>query len=164
MSFKTRLTRLGEQMERFGRKKPLDESVISNRDDLDEIGLDLDSSDVEGDDQNLQGAFRDFDERDLDTLIDDPEDDIGDDAVDRALEQVIAELIDYGTSEDKASDLVYETLADLVDEDSAEDTPDGDAPDAKKAEWIANTIPKIKERLYLSGALGSMEADDWRDV
>lgn len=98
--------------------------------------------DEEGTPNDQLGAEFDLDQA-LATSIEEEDPD----AVDDALTGIMDMLVDADYTEESAEEAVFDAVATLVNDGSISDTPDASVGDAEKAEWILNSIPKIKARL-----------------
>jgi len=83
------------------------------------------------------------------------------DCIDKAMDSFIDECLADIENEDEyaeASELLMDIFASLIDAEEIEDTPDEDAPEDVKQEWIANNMPKIrsamKEALDVNSDMG----------
>lgn len=128
-----------------------DELDLDDRGDLEDVGLNPHEDSEEGDsprDQGVMDAADDECDHEAGEHID------GDgDAVDSALLEIAEDLIERGMNPDAASNKVYDILAELVDGDLVADTPEVDADELAKVNWVANAVPKIREQLQNDGLL-----------
>jgi len=86
-------------------------------------------------------------EFDLDQALATSIDEEDPDAVDDAIADMMDMLVDADYTEESAEEAVFDAIATLVADGSIMDTPEADASDDDKAQWILNSIPKIKARL-----------------
>lgn len=104
-------------------------------------GLQL-AGDEEGTPNDQLGAEYDLDQA-LAQTLDEEDPDVVDDALGKLMDMLVAS--DY--TEESAEEAVFDAIATLINDGSISDTPDAMADDAEKAEWILNSVPKIKSRL-----------------
>ena len=85
-------------------------------------------------------------EDDLDDATGNDSGDIIEDFLDDVIELIAAEY-----EESSAIDAVEDAVSSLVDDGSIDDIPTSLDDDDVKAQWIFNSLPKIKERLHTFG-------------
>jgi hypothetical protein len=90
------------------------------------------------------------------------------DLIDEALVEIIDELIgDDGDEEDfdAASDIVFEVIDSLVEQEQIEEIPDLTDEETVKSEWLSRFLPVVKEALMKAmndGFLGDQSDSDPR--
>ena len=109
--------------------------------------IDYDPENEEGDHNSELGAEFPLDDA-LDDTCGPPN---NKDQVDDAILDIIDLLVRNDYEDDSAEEATYDAIASLIADEAIEDTPDLHAKDEIKAQWIHNSIPKIKERLHQLG-------------
>jgi hypothetical protein len=131
-----KLKDIGSELERLG--EDISQELRS---------LGISSLDMESDDFIFNGKQMSLSDLDCGGCHDSGRRDI----VDLALAKVASDLINRGHTPDQATDAVYTAMADLMDVDAIQDSPQIDDPEGVKVIWVNNAIPKIKELLIERG-------------
>lgn len=134
-----KLKEIGNELEMLGEN--IDEELKS-------LGLTADFN-IEGDEALYQGKPVDLNNLDLGGCHDSGRGDI----IDAALASLTRSLIDKGVRPDRAANAVFDVMADLINRDEIDDSPDIDEPENTKTIWVNNAIPKMRELLNEKGLL-----------
>lgn len=135
-----RLREIGSELEAMG------ENIAE---ELAELGLAMSPEELEGDDALVNGKPLNLNDLNLGGCDDSGRGDI----VDVAIMKLTHDLIDLGHNPNKAVEVVFTALADLIAADEIEDSPDIDEPENVKAMWVAQAVPKVKGVIQEMGIL-----------